>query len=834
MKITKLMRLLFIAVAVVMVFSLFACTETPEAEETTTEKIENNEESSGNVQNPDEPENTESSDVAGGDATEPKETDPKETETETEPTPVCQHTDVETLAGKAATCTEDGITEGKKCTACGTVIVAQETIPAGHTVVVDAAVAPTCEATGLTEGKHCSACDTVLVAQETVAATGHKQVEKSYTAPTQSLDGWAAHTVCENCGKVWDAEGNAIDAVPTIAKLAPAVNIYRGYDNMLSWKIGGTNDSKWKPTNPSADRTYVRFERDGASNDGNVEYLVGNTAVTGQYLVIKYKTDHMTNVQLWANTLANGHDNGKANFYNNGFIADGEWHILILDLSKELTAYVKAAEDGTYTIQWARIDILDGAKDAGYFDIGFIALTDDLTKIQSVLLDGDTAYCTHAVAAEPIYENLGENHSTNCVICGKAMIESHGAKEAPVWTPSAKSYTCTCACGAVIEQNVIYVSEAATTAGGCNSFSVSVENGIVKYTNTGSADPFIHIYDNGTKVTGQYAVIKYRVSAGGLTFNGSYTGSVMGDHNHATGPCDSNKSASRNGTFVYDKDGAWQYVVVESVSDCFKPNEDGSYSYRFLRLGMAGFSVGDYIEVDEIAFVDNLYAAERYIKGDDAVCAHAECKYTWDDEAKVYTGDCAVCGEAVTRNYVYKTEANLGAYSDKLGYNVAGSCSNFIKATQEDGYVKYTAVAKADNDDTYFFPYVNGTLVTGQYMIIKYKIDNAGKNLTTGAIFASSVASGQTSAKGANGDSSNAANGKGAAELIGDGEWHYLVITPTEDNKTFTPNADGTYSWSYARVRFNGFNAYDGTCSISIDEIVFVDCQAAADAYIAQ
>ena len=72
------------------------------------------------------------------------------------------------------TCEETGLTEGKHCSVCNTVLVAQIEIDAlGHTEVIDAAVAPTCTKTGLTEGKHCSVCNTVLIAQSTVAATGH-------------------------------------------------------------------------------------------------------------------------------------------------------------------------------------------------------------------------------------------------------------------------------------------------------------------------------------------------------------------------------------------------------------------------------------------------------------------------------------------------------------------------------------------------------------------------------------------------------------------------------------------------------------------------------------
>ena len=78
------------------------------------------------------------------------------------------------VAGKAATCEETGLTEGKRCSVCNEVLVAQEVVPAkGHTEVVDAAVAPTCTETGLTEGKHCSVCNKVLVAQETIPAKEH-------------------------------------------------------------------------------------------------------------------------------------------------------------------------------------------------------------------------------------------------------------------------------------------------------------------------------------------------------------------------------------------------------------------------------------------------------------------------------------------------------------------------------------------------------------------------------------------------------------------------------------------------------------------------------------
>ena len=65
-------------------------------------------------------------------------------------------------------------------------MIKQDIIEAtGHTEIIDEGKAPTCTETGLTEGKHCSVCGEILVAQETIAALGHDYV----------------NGVCKNCGE---------------------------------------------------------------------------------------------------------------------------------------------------------------------------------------------------------------------------------------------------------------------------------------------------------------------------------------------------------------------------------------------------------------------------------------------------------------------------------------------------------------------------------------------------------------------------------------------------------------------------------------------------------
>ena len=116
------------------------------------------------------------------------------------------HTEVE-VAGKEATCTEAGLTAGKKCSVCDEVLVAQEEVAAlGHTEVEVAAVEATCTEAGLTAGKKCSVCDEVLVAQEEVAALGHTEVEVAAVEATCTEAGLTAGKKCSVCDEVLVAQ----------------------------------------------------------------------------------------------------------------------------------------------------------------------------------------------------------------------------------------------------------------------------------------------------------------------------------------------------------------------------------------------------------------------------------------------------------------------------------------------------------------------------------------------------------------------------------------------------------------------------------------------------
>ena len=122
---------------------------------------------------------------------------------------VHKHDSLTDIPAKDATCTEDGLTAGKKCSVCGTITVAQTVLPVkDHTEVDLPAKEATCTETGLTAGKKCSICGTITVAQTVVEKKSHSLTPIPATAATYFAPGNLAYYVCSTCDKLFaDAEG---------------------------------------------------------------------------------------------------------------------------------------------------------------------------------------------------------------------------------------------------------------------------------------------------------------------------------------------------------------------------------------------------------------------------------------------------------------------------------------------------------------------------------------------------------------------------------------------------------------------------------------------------
>lgn len=111
----------------------------------------------------------------------------------------CDHDFQKWKVTKEPSCVSSG-RQSRECSKCGYTQTEKIEATGDHTEEVIPAVAPTCTETGLTEGKRCSACQEVLVSQQTVAATGHDYtIETTLQAPSCSAEG-TLRIECANCG----------------------------------------------------------------------------------------------------------------------------------------------------------------------------------------------------------------------------------------------------------------------------------------------------------------------------------------------------------------------------------------------------------------------------------------------------------------------------------------------------------------------------------------------------------------------------------------------------------------------------------------------------------
>ncbi len=193
--------------------------------------------------------------------------------------------DLITDAAVAATCTKDGLTEGKHCsrcdykvaqevlpklqhnqdkvenvgasctapgtkkyycTMCGQLQKSEEVAALGHTIVVDPAVAATCTKDGLTEGKHCSVCKAVIVKQEKIPAAHKPGKDAVRVEPTCTKDGSISYN-CSVCGAKISSE-----------KL-PALG--HDYDSGVVTKAATCTEDGVKTYTCQNDKSHVKTEK---------------------------------------------------------------------------------------------------------------------------------------------------------------------------------------------------------------------------------------------------------------------------------------------------------------------------------------------------------------------------------------------------------------------------------------------------------------------------------------------------------------------------------------------------------------------------------------------
>ncbi len=171
---------------------------------------------------------------------------------------LCTEHEEETLPAVAPTCTQAGLAEGKKCSICGEILVAQETVKAnGHTsaeAVAESFVDSTCSAEGSYNSVvYCSVCSVELSSEaKTVAKKAHTEMAHAAKEPTCIEVGWDAYVTCASCNYTTYIEKTALGHI---------------YEERICVGCGSKKPSEGLKYTLSSDKTYYAVHDIGTCKD---------------------------------------------------------------------------------------------------------------------------------------------------------------------------------------------------------------------------------------------------------------------------------------------------------------------------------------------------------------------------------------------------------------------------------------------------------------------------------------------------------------------------------------------------------------------------------------
>ena len=562
----------------------------------------------------------------------------------------------------------------------------------------------------------------------------------------------------------YDKEGNEVDGmgqggseggIQDATSAVPGFNVYLDPNSLTA---SGKN-TLWKDTISTGTEgeqsfTTVKNYVNAASNDHKLETYFsvysGTGKATGQYAVIKYRANvQQGSITLWTSTEKASPSSGNNFDLNEGnglFIADNEWHIVIVDLSKLISTYT--ANEGKYVATHLRVDffnfgkVRDSADTVAQVDVAYIGLCDDFAEI----------LCSDKTVEEIIFYN--GQLSKYSTATGE-LTEGEGAPEPePEPEPVFTKYF-----------NATSIIEASQVGGGHAGKSELIDGKIAKLYNC--TDPnksnqfriesYFSLFSANTEVTGQYLVMKYRanIQVGCIQI---YT-STQDD-----GAKESGTLYLENGNGLFTADGEWHIVIIDlsKATGTFTENSNGKFVAKYLRIDLFNFgsprTEGEtaYVELEYVGLSANL---EKAITNDQTVS-----KVTFYDGA---LGEFSTSGDAIKLPNFIINAAALSGQTEGTGLDRTLSA--------DSSYTSYTLKSGASDAYSYVIRTDKKVNVpsapTGQYLKIKYKTTYTGSwTVYLGANNGSVSATGQ-------GDKFSLTQKNGTAgAIVSDGEWQYLII----------------------------------------------------------
>ena len=338
------------------------------------------------------------------------------------------------------------------------------------------------------------------------------------------------------------------------------------------------------------EKDFVRFT--GSSKEAYIGLFGANDQPTGDLLVIKYRSistnaNKIASWNIYTGTV-NGEATGADSYWASGMlISDGEWQVLVFDLSvygKE--GFVKDG-NGDYTAKYLRVDIFnDAMPETVSLDVEYIAMYKDITE---VLIDNPDVEEVMVTTSSNTYEYVSTDDLTTLnVKLTAAQLAAKGQ----------------------------------ATTNRFNSVTLSDDESYVTFKGCPASEATLLFLNNNTTPTGQFVVLKYRVPTNNPDNIGYWNFFTSTVNEGAVGA----DSFSSSDTVLAD--GQWHVIIfnLEELSKTFTnttftADENGVYTAKYLRFDVFNNAMNENTSYDMAYFgmCDSLERALDYCKDEGTV-----------------------------------------------------------------------------------------------------------------------------------------------------------------------------------------------------------------------
>ncbi len=501
----------------------------------------------------------------------------------------------------------------------------------------------------------------------------------------------------------------------------------------------------------------VIYNRYDSGADTYLHITGGGTTTTtydgGRYLVFKYRTDSKHPAGLKVDIVGKSNNTGEyASFgAQSKDNVSSEWKVAVVDISSmfpgkdttETTLYIRFFMNGIYSSSNGSAGTNDdGTPTRGIIDIAYVAMTDTLGEVESLVLGQDS----DAISYDYYGTSFANTPTTHTIT---QACETHATPLTVTQVGTSYIYTCpTCnkdVATTTVPADINYFAPL-NDMGKCNGtldkLQYDAVNKVVFNRHTFSKTEYINVTGgdqtgNATTATfdgGRYLVFKYRMTS----VDGGTTIPHLGVNAIATSTTVDNNNKFGGQTKIQEE---WAVAVID-VSKIF-PAGDKTESNLFIRFNMNYPAIIDIAYVamaDSFEEISMLVTDETFdyygtsfsntptvFKTTDKGCtthaAYQENIVAHDDKT-VYTYTCTLCGKVIntrtipnTVNY-YAPLAEMGHGNDtmsKLQYDAVNdvvfnryNCS----ATQ---WVDITGGSGSGSATT-------DTYDGGRYLVFKYRM----------------------------------------------------------------------------------------------------------------